>query len=53
MSPEKDKFNNPIQYSDQPLLSGYISNDNLNILKNSVPFKVGDVVGKIIMFTNY
>ena len=53
MSPEKDKFNNPIQYSDQPLLSGYISNDNLNILKNSVPFKVKKIgKGKIIMFTD-
>jgi len=53
MSPEKDKFNNPIQYSNQPLLSGYISNDNLNILKNSVPFKIKKVgKGKIIMFTD-
>ena len=53
MSPEKDKFNNPIQYTNHPLLSGYISNDNLDILKNSVPFKVKKVgKGKVLMFTD-
>ena len=53
MSPEKDKFNNPIQYTKSPLLSGYISNDNLDILKNSVPFKVKRVgKGKVLMFTD-
>ena len=53
MSPEKDKYNNPIQYSKKPLLSGYISNDNLNILKTSVPFKLKKIgKGKIIMFTD-
>ncbi len=53
MSPEKDKYNNPIQYSKKPLLSGYISNDNLNILKTSVPFKLKKIgKGKSIMFTD-
>ena len=53
MSPEKDKFNNPIKYTTSPLLSGYISNDNLDILKNSVPFKVKKVgKGKVLMFTD-
>ena len=53
MSPEKDKYNNPIRYSKKPLLSGYISNDNLNILKTSVPFKLKRTgKGKIIMFTD-
>ena len=53
MSPEKDKFNNPIQYTNEPLMSGYISNINLKTLKNSVPFKIKKIgKGKIIMFTD-
>ena len=40
MKPEKNSFNNPIQYSKNALLSGYISDDNLELLINSVPFKI-------------
>ena len=53
MSPEKDKFNNPIRYTNEPLMSGYISNVNLKVLKNSVPFKIKRYgKGKVIMFTD-
>ncbi|MGB2172275.1 MAG: M14 metallopeptidase family protein [Flavobacteriaceae bacterium] len=40
MSPEKNSYDNPIQYTDKPLLSGYISEEQIENLKGSVPFKV-------------
>lgn len=50
---DKQSFNNPIQYTSDPLLSGYISEENLELLKNSVPFKVSSKgKGKIILFTD-
>ena len=53
VEPDKDSFNNPIQYSNAPLLSGYISNKNLDRLKNTVPFKKSNLgKGKIIYFTD-
>lgn len=39
MSPDKESYNNPLQYTDNPLLSGYISEEQLDLLKGSVPFK--------------
>ena len=53
MKPEKNSYNNPIKYTENPLLSGYISNDNLEILKQSVPFKIKRFTsGKIFLFTD-
>ena len=53
MKPEKNSYNNPIEYSKNPLISGYISNENLELLKNSVPFKVKRYsYGKIFLFTD-
>ena len=53
IKPDKDSFNNPIQYTDQPLLSGYINDDNLELLKNTVPFQVDDYGrGRVIVFTD-
>ena len=53
MKPEKNSYNNPIEYSNTPLISGYISNENLELLKNSVPFKVKRYSsGKIFLFTD-
>ena len=53
MKPEKNSYNNPIKYTKNPLLSGYISNDNLEILKQSVPFKIKRFSsGKIFLFTD-
>lgn len=48
-----NSYNNPIQYTDNPLLSGYISEKNLALLKNTVPFKTGRLGrGRVIYFTD-
>ena len=53
MKPEKDSYNNPIKYTKNPLLSGYISDENLELLKTSVPFKIKTYSsGKIFLFTD-
>ena len=53
MKPEKNSFNNPIQYSKNVLLSGYISDDNLELLIKSVPFKIKRYFsGKIFLFAD-
>lgn len=49
----KNSYNNPIIYTKNPLISGYISKQNLELIKETVPFqsiKKGD--GKIIIFTD-
>jgi hypothetical protein len=49
----KDSFRNPIQYTDNPLLSGYISEPNLVTLKNTVPFQHNNYGrGEVIGFTD-
>jgi len=46
-------FNNPIQYTAKPLLSGYISKENAKIIKNTVPFKVERLgKGRVVVFTD-
>lgn len=53
ITPDKNSSNNPIQYTSNPLLSGYISKENLAVLKNSVPFKTGGYgKGQVILFTD-
>jgi hypothetical protein len=53
VEPDKNSYNNPIQYTKSPLLSGYISEKNLNDLKNTVPFKVSRLgKGRVIYFTD-
>ena len=53
MGKSEQSFNNPISYSPNPLMSGYISEENLSLLKNSVPFKViRSGKGKIILITD-
>ena len=53
IDPDKNSYNNPIQYTDNPLLSGYISKENLQLMKGSVPFQVKKLgKGKIIVFTD-
>ena len=50
---DKDSYNNPIKYTANPLLSGYISNPNLDLLKSTVPFKKGNLGrGNVIYFTD-
>ena len=53
MDKDKNSFSNPIVYSSNPLLSGYISEENLSLLKDSTPFKVlRKGKGKIILITD-
>ncbi|SNZ00243.1 M14 family metallopeptidase [Flagellimonas pacifica] len=53
LNPEKNSYDNPIQYTGNPLLSGYISEENAELIKNSVPFKVKRVdKGRVILFTD-
>ncbi|CAM1374462.1 M14 family metallopeptidase [Tenacibaculum xiamenense] len=53
IKPDKKSYNNPIQYTDSPLLSGYISEENLENLKNTVPFKVQRMgAGRVLGFTD-
>ncbi|NLP56956.1 M14 family metallopeptidase [Lutibacter sp. B1] len=53
IKPDSSSFNNPIKYTDKPLLSGYISKSNLEALKNTVPFQVKKIGrGNVIVFTD-
>ncbi|WP_426429810.1 M14 family zinc carboxypeptidase [Winogradskyella sp. HB-48] len=53
INPNKNSYENPIQYTENPLLSGYISEENLDSLKLSIPFTTGRIGrGKIIAFTD-
>ncbi len=50
---DKKSYNNPIQYTSNPLLSGYISKENAKVIKNTVPFKVQRFGrGRVIVFTD-
>ena len=53
MTADKQSYNNPIQYTKNPLLSGYISDKNLDSLSLTVPFKVSRLSrGKVVTFTD-
>ncbi|WP_334057430.1 M14 family zinc carboxypeptidase [Polaribacter sp. P097] len=53
MEADKDSYNNPIQYTSEPLLSGYISKENAKVVPNTVPFKVSRFGrGRVIVFTD-
>lgn len=53
IKPNKYSFNNPIQYTENPLLSGFINDENLKLLKNTVPFQVNRFGrGRVIVFTD-
>ncbi|MCB0374442.1 MAG: zinc carboxypeptidase [Sinomicrobium sp.] len=53
ITPHKQSYNNPVQYTGNPLLSGYISEENLEQLKSSVPFQVQSLgSGKVVVFTD-
>ena len=46
-------YNNPIKYSKNPLISGYISKENLQSMENSRPFAVYNLKkGKVTVFTD-
>ena len=53
VKPNSRSYNNPIQYTKNPLLSGYISEENAKIIKNTVPFKVQRKGrGRVMVFTD-
>jgi hypothetical protein len=53
MTKSEQSFNNPIVYSPNPLMSGYISEENLSLLKKASPFKViRSGKGKILLMTD-
>jgi len=46
-------YKNALQYTKNPLLSGYISKENLKQLSSSLPFKTANMgKGKVIVFTD-
>lgn len=50
---DSNSYNNPIRYTKSPLLSGYISEENLDSLRNTVPLKIGKIGrGTIVAFTD-
>lgn len=50
---DEQSYNNPIQYTNDPLLSGYISEEKSEDIKNTVPFKTGGFGrGNVIYFTD-
>ena len=53
MKADKKSYNNPIQYTNNPLLSGYISKENAKVIKNTIPFKVQRMGrGRVLVFTD-
>jgi hypothetical protein len=53
IKPDSSSYNNPIKYTNNPLLSGYISKPNLEVLKGTVPFQVKSFgSGRVIVFTD-
>lgn len=53
MKAEDDSYNNPVRYTNDPLLSGYISEENLDSLKLTVPLKIkGLGRGTVVAFTD-
>ncbi len=50
---DSTSYKNPIQYTKDPLLSGYISKPNLKLISNTVPFKHESMGrGNVILFTD-
>ena len=53
VKPDSVSYNNPIQYTKNPLLSGYISKPNLDALSGSVPVQIKKLgKGKVVAFTD-
>ena len=53
IEPQKNSYDNPIQYTNNPLLSGYISEENAELIKKSVPFRVKRLgKGRVVLFTD-
>ncbi|MDP4601041.1 MAG: M14 family zinc carboxypeptidase [Polaribacter sp.] len=53
IKPDKVSYNNPIQYTSNPLLNGYISKENAKVIPNTIPFKAQRLgLGKVLIFTD-
>ncbi|MCT8340936.1 M14 family metallopeptidase [Flavobacteriaceae bacterium TK19130] len=53
LKPETNSFDNPILYTDSPLMSGYIDDANLEALKNTAAVRIGRKGrGRVIYFTD-
>ena len=53
LKPDDDSYKNPIIYDKNPLMSGYISQENLDSLSSTVPLKIEEIGdGKIIIMTD-
>jgi len=53
MNADEQSYNNPIRYTKNPLLAGYISKSNLDSLSMTVPFKTKRLgSGKVVVFTD-
>jgi hypothetical protein len=53
IKPDKVSYNNPIQYTSNPLLNGYISRENAKVIPNTIPFKAQRLgLGKVLIFTD-
>ncbi|MDC7999229.1 M14 family metallopeptidase [Gilvibacter sediminis] len=53
MEADAQSYNNPVQYTENPLLSGYISEENLELLGGTSMVKIqGKGRGQIIYFTD-
>ncbi len=50
---DSTSYKNPLKYTEKPLLSGYISEENLELLPGTVPFKHNSMGrGNVILFTD-
>jgi len=53
MKPSKNKYATPVRYTDSPLLSGYISKENQNMLPNAASVVVsGNGRGRVILMAD-
>lgn len=53
MKPDKNSYNNPIQYTKRPILAGYISKPNLDSIGSTVPLQIKPLgKGKVVAFTD-
>ena len=53
LEPQKNSYDNPILYTSNPLINGYISKENLQTLKNTSFFQSSRLgSGKVIVFTD-
>lgn len=53
MEMDKSSYNNPISYTSDPLVSGYVSKDNLALIKNSSALKIKHLKkGTVVAFVD-